>query len=105
MDLTSLEVKDRTSFITFPNLLQHDLLNNKAEGENKTLEDFLDAFSRYTQYLQGYYYNSNQPINADIASRTVFADLFKVVKVYEYFYSHFRSGVPTLYKAGSRAAM
>jgi hypothetical protein len=79
----SIEVNDRKSFIIFLKLYYQDLLNNKSLWENKDLKDFLEAMIRYTKDIDGYYINSDQSINPEIASWKLFADILKGTRVYE----------------------
>jgi len=81
--LYDFEVSDRHSFIKFLQLLHRDYLNNPAEWENATLENFLEAMASYSEDIQGYYNNTNQNINADTPSWKVFADILKGAKIYE----------------------
>ncbi|MXN91883.1 hypothetical protein GR160_11680 [Flavobacterium sp. Sd200] len=82
-DLHSIEVKDRKSFARFLELLHEDLTKNPTEWENIKLTDFLEAMTRYTEDIQGYYDNTNQEINADEASWKVFADILMGSTIYE----------------------
>jgi hypothetical protein len=77
------KVTDRQSFIEFLENFHRDLLNNKQEWENKTLEDFLEALTRYATDIKGYYNNTNQNINVDIPSWQVFADMLQGARIYE----------------------
>ena len=83
MNLYSAKINDRTSFIEFINLLHEDFIKQPETWENSTLGDFLEAMSRYTEDIDGYYANTNQNINADIPSWQVFADILKGSVVYE----------------------
>jgi hypothetical protein len=76
-------VKDRESFVEFIELLHADFQRNSEQWENKTLGEFLEAMSRYAEDIQGYYDNTKQPVNADEASWTLFADIFKGSTMYE----------------------
>ena len=85
-DIDKFKVKSRQSFVQFLELLYQDLLVNKRAWENKTLEDFIEALSRYAEDIQGYYDNTQHPgkvTNAEIASWEVFSDMFKGARVYE----------------------
>ena len=77
------KVTDRKSFVKFIELLHVDLHTNPTEWENKTLEEFLEAMTRYAEDIQGYYDNTNQAVNADEASWQLFADIFKGSTMYE----------------------
>lgn len=81
--LYDLKVTDRKSFIHFLELLREDLINTPDAWENKTLPDFLEALATYAEDIQGYYNNTKANINADTASWSMFADIFKGAKVYE----------------------
>ena len=80
-------VTDRKSFIEFLELFKEDLIRNKHQWENKTLEDFLEAMKRYSDDIQGYYDNNEndlgEQINADVPSWRVFADILRGSRVYE----------------------
>ncbi|MFL5743005.1 MAG: hypothetical protein ACJ75B_22490 [Flavisolibacter sp.] len=76
-------VKDRESFAEFIELLHADFQRNSEQCENKTLGEFLEAMSRYAEDIQGYHDNTKQPVNADEASWTLFADIFKGSTMYE----------------------
>ncbi len=77
--MSSSEVTDRKSFIKF---IEH-LQENKAQWENNTLEHFFEALANYTADIDGYYKNTNQAINADVASWRVFSDLLMGATIYE----------------------
>jgi hypothetical protein len=81
--LSNFKVTDRQSFIEFIELLREDLINNSKSWENKSLDDFLEAMSRYTEDIQGYYDNMKQDVNADHANWQTFADIFKGSTMYE----------------------
>ncbi|MCE7038736.1 hypothetical protein [Dyadobacter sp. CY312] len=81
--LNDFKVSDRQSFIKFLDLLRHDFLNNPESWENKSLPNFLEALSAYTEDIQGYYDNTKQYINADKPDWSTFADIFKGAKIYE----------------------
>lgn len=81
--LYDYRVHDRQTFIKFLDLLRRDLLNNQTEWENKTLPEFLEALSAYTEDVQGYYENQKLDVDADIPTWQLFADLFKGAKIYE----------------------
>ena len=82
-DLSDFKVTDRQTFIKFIELLRQDLLKNPESWENKHLDDFLEALSRYAGDIQGYYDNTKQPVDADIPDWQTFADIFKGASVYE----------------------
>lgn len=47
--LNDFKVTDRQTFIKFLDLLSKDFLDNPESWENKTLLDFLEALSTYTE--------------------------------------------------------
>jgi hypothetical protein len=81
--VSNFKVTDKKTFIEFIDLLRADLLANPEDWENKKLDDFLEAMSRYTEDIQGSYYNTNQSINTNQASWQLFADIFKGSSIYE----------------------
>lgn len=86
-DLYSIQVSDRTSFIRFLHLLVADYNTNKQKWENKDLSSFLEAMTRYTEDIDGYYKNLEkelgEQINPDVPSFRVFADILRGATVYE----------------------
>lgn len=81
--LNDFKVTDRQSFIKFLDLLHKDFLENPDEWENKNLDDFLEAMTRYTEDIQGYYDNTKQNVNADQPDWQTFADIFRGASIYE----------------------
>lgn len=77
------KVETRQDFIKFLNDLLIDFQVNKDKWGNKDLESFLEALSRYTEDIDGFYSNTTQKINADKASWKIFADMFMGAKLYE----------------------
>jgi hypothetical protein len=78
-----LGVTDRQSFIAFLNRFSEDYKQNKSYWENGNIESFLDAMISCTEDAQGFYNNTNQKINADVASWKVFADILMGASMYE----------------------
>ena len=81
--LSNYKVTDRQTFIKFIDLLRIGFLDNPESWENKSLPDFLNALSAYTEDIQGYYDNTAQNINADKPDWQTFADIFKGATIYE----------------------
>lgn len=79
----SFEVTDRQLFVKFLDLLLKDYQDNSEEWENRTLPEFLEAMSRYTEDIQGYNNNMNLKVNADKADWSTFADIFNGAVIYE----------------------
>jgi hypothetical protein len=76
-------IPDKNSFIIFLGNLHQDYLQNPDKWENKTLEAFLEAMVSYSENIQGYYDNTNQQVDSNIASWKVFADMLKGASMYE----------------------
>ena len=81
--LNNCKVSDRQTFFEFLELLRNDLLENPKRWENKSLPDFLEALSAYTNDIQGYYDNMKLNINADKPDWSTFADIFRGASIYE----------------------
>lgn len=73
----------KEDFIQFINNLKMDFIENKEHWENKTIEDYLDAMSRYVEDIQGYYVNTNQNINLEKIDWKAFSDILKASSIYE----------------------
>ncbi|WP_047450795.1 hypothetical protein [Alistipes sp. ZOR0009] len=78
-----MEVTDKNTFIDFLEKFREDLKQNPENWENKDLNDFLEAMSRYTEDIQGYYDNTNQDIDSEKPSWKLFADILKGASLYE----------------------
>ncbi|MCV9928308.1 hypothetical protein OIU83_11615 [Flavobacterium sp. LS1R49] len=76
-------VNDRQSFADFITALHKDLRENPEGWKNKTLPDFLEALSSYTEDIQGYYDNMKIHKDADKPNWEIFADIFKGAIIYE----------------------
>ncbi|WP_439480525.1 DUF7660 family protein [Chryseobacterium aquaticum] len=63
--------------------LRLDFIQNKEQWENKTIEDYLEAISRYTEDINGYYKNTNQDIDLKEIDWKVFSDILKGSSMYE----------------------
>ncbi len=81
--LLAFKVTDKKSFAVFVDLLNRDLLENPENWENKDLTYFLEALSRYTEDIQGYYDNTNQNIDTNKPTWQLFADILKGASIYE----------------------
>jgi hypothetical protein len=85
--IKKIEITDRQSFIKFLEILRNDLNANQDQWTNQTLDDFLEAMTRYAEDIQGYYDNqekeTGEHINADIPSWRTFADILKGARIYE----------------------
>lgn len=81
--INNFKVIDRQTFMEFLEMLRKDFLDTPESWENKTLPDFLEALTSYTEDIQSYYNNMKQDINADKPNWQTFADLFKGATIYE----------------------
>ncbi|SEC79590.1 hypothetical protein SAMN04489761_3608 [Tenacibaculum sp. MAR_2009_124] len=73
----------RKDFIEVVKNLNTDLRKNPDKWENNSLNDYLEAISRYTEEIQAFYDNTNQNINSEIPSWKIFADILKGASIYE----------------------
>lgn len=73
----------KEEFIQFIDNLKMDFIENKEQWENKTIEDYLEAISRYTEDIQGYYLTTNQNIDLEKVNWKVFSDILKGSSIYE----------------------
>lgn len=76
-------VSNKKDFIDFIDRLSDDFLYNKSGWENDTIDTFLNAFSRYTNDIEGLYKNMNIAIDPNIPSWQLLADIFMGSKYYE----------------------
>ena len=75
-------VKNRQDLIKFINHLRSDLQANKAEWENITLEDYLEAMEAWVNDMEGFYLNTNQPVPKHPSWKN-FADILYASSMYE----------------------
>ena len=80
---STAKIKTRQDFVIFLDQLLTDLKTNKSHWENRDLESFLEALSRYTEDIDGFYLNTKQNVDADEASWKVLADIFMGARIYE----------------------
>jgi hypothetical protein len=71
----------KKEFTQFIDNLRADFIENKEQWENKTIEDYLEAVSRYIEDIDGYY--TNQEIDLEKVDWKVFADILKGSSMYE----------------------
>jgi len=86
IDAWNIKVTDRKSFEEFISLLLSDFNKNKDNEyvwENNRLELFLQAMSRYTADIDGYYQNIEPDQNTDVPSWKVVADIMRGAVLYE----------------------
>ncbi|MDW2878258.1 MULTISPECIES: DUF7660 family protein [Bacillaceae] len=76
------KVKSREDLIKFIKHLRTDLQTNRAEWENITLEDYLEAMEDWVKDMDGYYLNTNQPVPEQPSWKTI-ADILFASRMYE----------------------
>jgi hypothetical protein len=74
---------NKSEFIETIRKLRADFELNPDNWECKTIPEYLEAIENYATDIQGYYQNTNQNINADIANWKVFADIMEGASIYE----------------------
>ncbi|WFU84901.1 hypothetical protein QA645_19810 [Bradyrhizobium sp. CIAT3101] len=84
MDLSKLaeSVSSRSDFVIFVDALRRDLLANRGEWENDTLERFLEALSGWVQGMDGYYRNQQLPTPTTPGWKNL-AEMMLAAKFYE----------------------
>lgn len=75
-------VKTREDFVRFLQALNVDLRANGSEWENPTLPDFLDGLYAWTESLDGFFANRNEPIPTD-PSWSLVAQMLVAARGYE----------------------
>lgn len=80
-ELINFRVTNKESFIKFIELLRKEF--QTSNWENNNLDDYLEAISQYTDDLEGYYNNAQQPIDYDIPGWKAFADILIGASMYE----------------------
>ena len=78
-----MKMKEKEEFVEFLKVFREDLKQNPGNWENIDLSDFLEAMSRYTEDVVGYYDNTNQSVDAEAPSWQLFADILKGASIYE----------------------
>ncbi|MBK1898149.1 DUF7660 family protein [Chryseobacterium paridis] len=73
----------KEELVNFIDNLRKDFIENREQWENKTIEDYLEAMSRYIEDIDGYYKNTNQNINLEKVNWKVFSDILKGSSIYE----------------------
>jgi hypothetical protein len=76
------EIKGKEDFINFVELLLSNLKNNPKEWTNKSLPQYLEGISSWTEDMEGYYQNNNLPVPENVNWK-VFADILIAAKMYE----------------------
>jgi hypothetical protein len=76
------EIHSKDDFVNFVVLLVSNLKNNPEEWTNKTLTEYLESISSWTEDMEGYYQNNNIPIPENVNWK-VFANILIAAKMYE----------------------
>ncbi|WP_308639595.1 DUF7660 family protein [Paenibacillus silvisoli] len=76
------EIRTKEDFLKFLSALRKDLVINKDQWENPTLEMYLEAMEAWIDTMEGYYSNTNQSI-PEQPTWKVFADILYASKIYE----------------------
>ncbi|WP_293953335.1 MULTISPECIES: DUF7660 family protein [unclassified Sphingobacterium] len=76
------EIKSKEDFVNFVELLVSNLKSNPEEWTNKSLPEYLESISSWTEDMEGYYQNNDMPIPENINWK-VFANILIAAKMYE----------------------
>lgn len=76
------EINGKEDFVNFVELLVTNLKSNPEEWTNKTLPEYLESISSWTEDMEGYYQNNDMPIPENINWK-VFANILIAAKMYE----------------------
>lgn len=86
LKLTVLHLNNKITKQEFNHFIENfktDFAENKEKWKIKTIEDYLEAMSRYVKDIDGYYENTNQDIDLGKIDWEVFADILKGSSMYE----------------------
>ena len=76
------EIHSKEDFINFVELLVSNLKSNPEEWTNKTLSEYLESISSWTEDMEGYYQNNSIAIPENVDWK-VFANILIAAKMYE----------------------
>lgn len=76
------EIRTKEDLLKFLSALRKDLVINKENWENPTLESYLEAMEAWVEGMESYYVNTNQSIPEQPTWR-VLADILYASKIYE----------------------
>lgn len=76
------EIRSKDDLLRFLTALRKDLVTNKEDWENPTLDRCLEAMQGWIQDMNSYYSNTNQTI-PEQPTWKVFADILYAAKIYE----------------------
>lgn len=76
------KIESKADFLHFLSLLLDDLEANQKDWTNITLAEYLEAMSRWTEDMEGYYSNKGVSVPDNVDWRT-FANILLAGKMYE----------------------
>ncbi len=76
------EIHSKEDFVNFVELLVSNLKSNPEEWTKKTLPEYLESISSWTEDMEGYYQNNSIPIPENVDWK-VFANILIAAKMYE----------------------
>lgn len=76
------EINSKEDFVNFVELLVSNLKSNPQEWTNKTLPEYLESISSWTEDMDGYYKNNDVPMPENVSWK-VFANILIAAKIYE----------------------
>ena len=75
-------INSKEDFVNFVELLASNLKNNPEEWANKTLPEYLESISSWTEDMEGHYQNNDISIPENVNWK-VFANILIAAKMYE----------------------
>ena len=75
-------INSKEDFVKFIELLVSNLKDNPEEWINRSLADYLEGISSWTEDMAGYYKNNNLPVPENVNWK-VFANILTAAKMYE----------------------
>lgn len=76
------EINSKEDFVNFVELLVANLNSNPNEWVNTTLSEYLEGVASWTEDMEGYYHNNNNPVPESVNWK-VFANILIAAKMYE----------------------
>lgn len=71
----------KEDLVSFIQTLRDDLVAHPEQWENSSLETFLDALASWTEDMEGYYRNRNEPIPQP--TWKMFGEMLAAARTYE----------------------
>ena len=75
-------INTEDDFVVFVQALAEDLNKNRLEWENDSLERYLEAIAAWSQNIDSYFKNTNQPLPENVNWRII-GQILLAAKVYE----------------------